>query len=77
MAQDEDRKPPNFDHLFTSERLASIDAAAADIKAGNYLTTEQVREHFEKKRAAMETEKRSALSAVYHSEGSKGTHAVL
>lgn len=42
---------PNLDHLFTPERLAHIDAAAAEIKAGNYFTAEQVREHFKKKRA--------------------------
>lgn len=43
---------PNLDHLFTPERLESIDAAAAEIKAGNCFTAEQVREHFKKKRDA-------------------------
>lgn len=42
----------NFDHLFTPERLAKIDAAAAEIKAGKFFTAEEVREHFEQKRAA-------------------------
>ena len=32
---------PNLDHLFTPERLAKIDAAAAEIVAGRFYTTEQ------------------------------------
>lgn len=42
----------NFDHLFTPQRLAEIEQAAADVDAGNYYTAEQVREHFRKKRDA-------------------------
>jgi hypothetical protein len=41
-----------FDHLFTPERLAHIDRAAAQIDAGQGLTSEQVREHFRRKRDA-------------------------
>ena len=39
----------NFDHLFTPERLAIIDKAAAQIKAGEYQTVAQLREHFRKR----------------------------
>jgi hypothetical protein len=42
---------PNLDHLFTPERLAEIEAAEADVKAGHYYTAEEVREHFKRKRA--------------------------
>jgi hypothetical protein len=42
--------PANFDHLFTSERLAQVDRAAAQIAAGEYLTAEEVRDHFKQKR---------------------------
>ena len=42
---------PNLDHLFTPERLALIDNAAADIDAGNFFTAEQVWKHFKQKRA--------------------------
>ncbi len=41
---------PNLDHLFTPERLAEIESARAEIKAGNSFTADQVREHFKKKR---------------------------
>ena len=40
----------NLDHLFTPERLAHIDRAAAQIDAGQGLTADQVRAHFRKKR---------------------------
>ena len=36
----------NFDHLFTPERLAQIDRAAAQIDAGEGIPAEQVRDHF-------------------------------
>jgi len=36
----------NLDHLFTPERLAHIDQAAAQVKAGEFHTAAQVREHF-------------------------------
>lgn len=42
----------NLDHLFTPERLAHIDRAAAQIDAGQGLTSAQVREHFRRKRDA-------------------------
>jgi hypothetical protein len=42
----------NLDHLFTPERLAHIDRAAAQIDAGLGIPSEQVREHFRKKREA-------------------------
>jgi hypothetical protein len=42
----------NLDHLFTPERLAHIDRAAAQIDAGQGLTAGQVREHFRQKRNA-------------------------
>jgi len=41
----------NLDHLFTPERLAHIDKAAAQIKAGQGYTMEEVREHLAEKRA--------------------------
>ncbi len=40
----------NLDHFFTPERLAVIDRAAAQVKAGEFFTSEQVREHFKQKR---------------------------
>ena len=42
----------NFDRFFTPERLAHIDRAAAQIDAGEGLASEQVREHFLRKRMA-------------------------
>jgi hypothetical protein len=42
---------PNLDHLFTPERLAQIDAAAAEIDAGNYFTSEQMHEELARRRA--------------------------
>ncbi len=38
----------NLDHLFTSERLAHIDAALAKVKAGEYYTADEVDAHFKK-----------------------------
>ena len=52
LAEDNAGETPNLDHLFTPERLAEINQAAADVEAGNYFTAEQVREHFKQKRAA-------------------------
>jgi hypothetical protein len=52
---------PNLDHLFTPERLAEIDKAAADVKAGNYYTAEQVREHFKQKRAEWQAKSEKAV----------------
>jgi len=39
----------DLDRLFTPERLAHIDRSSAQIKAGEYYTADQVREHFGKK----------------------------
>ena len=39
-----------LDHLFTPERLAHIDRAAAQIDAGLGIPAEQVREHLAKRR---------------------------
>jgi hypothetical protein len=52
LVEENDDRTPNLDHLFTPERLALIDEAAAEIKAGNCFTGEQVRDHFQQKRAA-------------------------
>ena len=41
----------NIDHLFTPERLAHIDQAEADIKAGKSYTSEQANEELAKRRA--------------------------
>ena len=50
LQQDLEDQSENFDHLFTPERLAHIDRAAAEIDAGLGIPAEQVREHFRKKR---------------------------
>ena len=39
----------SVDHLFTSERLARIDQATAQIKAGEIHSAAEVREHFRKR----------------------------
>ena len=39
----------NFDYLFTPERLAQIDRAAAQIDAGQGIPSEQVRDYFRQK----------------------------
>ena len=39
----------NLDHLFTPERLARIDRAAAQIDAGQGIPAEQVRDYFRQK----------------------------
>ena len=41
----------NLDHLFTPERLAKIDAAAAQVEAGQFLTSEQADVELAKHRA--------------------------
>jgi hypothetical protein len=41
-----------YDHLFTPERLAIIDAAAAEAETGQGITVEQMREIFKEKRRA-------------------------
>jgi len=39
----------DFDYLFTPERLAHIDRAAAQIDAGQGIPSDQVRDHFRQK----------------------------
>ena len=50
LQQDLDQDIENFDHLFTPERLAHLDRAAAQIEAGQGLSAEQVHDHFRQKR---------------------------
>jgi hypothetical protein len=52
LQHDLQEQTENFDHLFTPERLAHIDRAAAQIDAGQGIPSEQVREHFRQKRDA-------------------------
>ena len=40
----------NFDYLFTPDRLAHADRAAAQIDAGQGISAEQVRDHFRQNR---------------------------
>jgi len=47
---DAGRATPNLDHLFTPRRLAEIDAASADIDAGNFYTPEQLDTELAKRR---------------------------
>jgi hypothetical protein len=42
----------NLDHLFTPERLAHIDRAAAQIDADQGISAEHVRDHFRQKHKA-------------------------
>jgi hypothetical protein len=49
LQHDLDEATENFDHLFTPERLAHIDRAAAQIDAGQGMPAEQVRDHFRQK----------------------------
>jgi len=42
LLRDDLAGPDDFQHLFTPERLAIADAAAADIANGNFLTPEQL-----------------------------------
>ena len=41
----------DFDHLFTPERLEHIDKAAADIEAGDFITSEQAKAEFARQRS--------------------------
>jgi len=50
VLQNELENGENLDRLFTPERLAHIDRAAAQIDAGLGITAEQVKEHFRRKR---------------------------
>jgi hypothetical protein len=51
LLDDNGEETPNLDHLFTPERLALIDASAAEIDAGNYFTAEQANEELARRRA--------------------------
>jgi hypothetical protein len=51
LQHDLEDQSENFDHLFTPERLAHIDRAAAEIDAGLGLTLEQVDAELAKRRA--------------------------
>jgi hypothetical protein len=50
LTADNNGNMPNLDHLFTPERLAHIDKAAEDIKAGNFYTSEQAQAELAKRR---------------------------
>jgi len=41
----------SLDHFFTPERLVQIEKSEADIKAGNFFTSEQADEELAKRRA--------------------------
>jgi hypothetical protein len=49
LQQDLLEETENLDFLFTPERLAHIDRAAAQIDAGQGIQAEQVRDHFRQK----------------------------
>jgi hypothetical protein len=51
LVEDNGGSAPDLDHLFTPERLAKIDKADADIKAGNFYTTEQADAELAKRKA--------------------------
>jgi len=46
------RKPSNLDPIFAPEVIAELDAAAADARAGNSFTVEEVDEFLAENRAA-------------------------
>ena len=46
-----DGETPNLDHLFTPDRLAHIDKAEAEIKAGKFYTADQANAELAKRRA--------------------------
>jgi hypothetical protein len=51
LESDFSNKQENFDHLFTPEVIADLDRISAGIKAGGKTySTEEVDQHFEKKR---------------------------
>lgn len=52
LKQDFDEEIEDLDRFFTPERLAKIDQAAAQVKAGQFFTSDQVREHFRQKHEA-------------------------
>ena len=44
--------PDNYDHIFTPELIAKLEAEEEEARDGNNLTVEQVMDHFETKRQA-------------------------
>jgi PHD/YefM family antitoxin component YafN of YafNO toxin-antitoxin module len=50
LRHDLQEETENFDYLFTPERLAHVDRAAAQIDAGQGIPAEQVRDHFRQNR---------------------------
>ncbi len=50
LQHDLQEQTENFDHLFTPERLAHINRAAAEIDAGKGLTLEQAKAELAKRR---------------------------
>jgi hypothetical protein len=51
LTRDSIEGPEDFGHLFTPERLAHINAAAAQIDAGQFFTTEQADAELARRRA--------------------------
>ena len=49
LQHDVHEETENLDYLFTPERLAQIDRAAAQIDAGQGIPADQVRDHFRQK----------------------------
>jgi PHD/YefM family antitoxin component YafN of YafNO toxin-antitoxin module len=49
LQHDLNEESESFDYLFTPERLARIDRAAAQIDTGQGVPAEQVRDHFRQK----------------------------
>jgi hypothetical protein len=56
-------KMDNYDHVFTPELIAKLDAARAEARTGNNLTMEQVKENLKVKRDESNTHYRSAIVA--------------
>ena len=44
--------PDNYDHIFTPQLMATLDAARAEARTGNNLTMEQVKENLKARRQA-------------------------
>jgi hypothetical protein len=51
LSEENGDQTPNLDYLFTPERLAHIDAAAAEVRDGKFYSTEQADEELAKRRA--------------------------
>jgi hypothetical protein len=48
--------PDNFDHIFTPEYIAHLDASIAEAKVGDFLTPEQADQSLEETRRAWRAE---------------------